>query len=169
MPKKKAKDADPWIAAYYREGDERDETSEEDIAAGVGPDPAPARAFLKSLDPAPRAALRATVVAVRDRPPPSFPHGSNAWRLMHKPKKKGDVDMSGIFEVRDKYQSKLYRLFCVLDSEAPSHGLPAKSLVMLSGTIKRVGEEVPQAVYAEVRRQADRYFATSPRPVIPFA
>lgn len=46
MAKKKAKDADPWIAVYYREGDERDEISEEDIAAGVGPDPAPARAFL---------------------------------------------------------------------------------------------------------------------------
>jgi hypothetical protein len=32
--------------------------------------------------------------------------------------------------------------------------------------VKNVGEEVPQAVYREVRRQANRYFATSPRPVI---
>ncbi len=76
--------------------------------------------------------------------------------------------MSGIFEARDRHHRKRYRLFCVLDSNAPDHGLDAPALVMLSGTVKNVGEEVPQAVYREVRRQADRYFATSPRPVIPF-
>jgi hypothetical protein len=157
-----------WIAVYYREGSTRVELTEEQIAAGTSPDPAPARAFLNALPLSPRAGLRATIVAVRDRPPPSFPTGSQAWRLMHKPAKKGDVDMSGIFEARDRHQRKLYRLFCVLDSRAPEHGLAAAALVMLSGTVKKVGEEVPQAVYREVRRQADRYFATSPRPVIPF-
>ncbi len=157
-----------WIAVYYREGSARVELTEEQIAAGAGPDPAPARAFVNSLPLSPRAGLRATIVAVRDRPPPSFPTGSQAWRLMHKPAKKGDVDMSGIFEARDRHQRKLYRLFCVLDSVGPDHGLDAPALVMLSGTVKNVGEQVPQAVYREVRRQADRYFANSPRPVIPF-
>jgi hypothetical protein len=155
-----------WIAVYYREGDARDDLTEEQIAASAGPDPAPARAFLNSLPVSPRAGLRATIVAVRDRPPPSFSTGSQAWQLMHKPAKKGQVDMSGIFEARDRHHRKLYRLFCVLDSRAPEHGLDAPALVMLSGTVKNVGEEVPQAVYREVRRQADRYFATSPRPVI---
>lgn len=155
-----------WIAVYYREGSASAELTEEQIAAGAGPDPAPARAFLNALPLSPRAGLRATIVAVRDRPPPSFPTGSHAWRLMHKPAKKGEVDMSGIFEARDRHARKLYRLFCVLDSRAPEHGLAASALVMLSGTVKNVGEEVPQAVYREVRRQADRYFATSPRPVI---
>jgi hypothetical protein len=158
-----------WIAVYYREGRGDVDLSEEQIAAGAGPDPAPARAFLTVLPLSPRAGLRATLVAVRDRPPPSFPTGSQAWRLMHKPKKKGEVDMSGIFEARDRHARKLYRLFCVLDSRAPEHGLSAPALVMLSGTVKSIGEEVPQAVYREVRRQADRYFATSPRPVIPFS
>jgi hypothetical protein len=155
-----------WIAVYYREGSASVELTEEQIAAGAGPDPAPARAFLNALPLSPRAGLRATIAAVRDRPPPSFPTGSQAWRLMHKPAKKGEVDMSGIFEARDRHARKLYRLFCVLDSRAPEHGLTAPALVMLSGTVKNVGEEVPQAVYREVRRQTDRYFATSPRPVI---
>ena len=157
-----------WIAVYY-EGGAAVELSEEQIAAGAGPDPAPARAFLNALPLSPRAGLRATIVAVRDRPPLSFPTGSQAWRLMHKPSKRGEVDMSGIFEARDRHARKLYRLFCVLDSRAPEHGLAAPALVMLSGTVKNVGEVVPQGVYREVRRQADRYFATSPRPVIPFA
>jgi hypothetical protein len=155
-----------WIAVYYREDSARVELTEEQIAAGAGPDPAPARSFLNALPLSPRAGLRATIAAVRDRPPPSFPTGSQAWRLMHKPAKKGDVDMSGIFEARDRHARKLYRLFCVLDSRAPEHGLTAPALVMLSGTVKNVGEEVPQAVYREVRRQADHYFATSPRAVI---
>jgi len=158
-----------WIAVYYREDDTRVDLTEQEIAAGVGPDPSPARAFLNALPPSPRAGLRATIVAVRDRPPPSFPTGSQAWRLMHKPAKKGEVDMSGIFEARDKHQRKLYRLFCVLDSRASEHGLGAPALVMLSGTVKNVGEQVPQKVYRKVRRQADLYFATSPRPVVPFA
>jgi hypothetical protein len=158
-----------WIAVYYREGDARDDLTEEQIATGAGPDPVPARAFLNSLPLSPRAGLRATIAAVRDRPPPSFPTGSQTWRLMHKPTKRGEVDMSGIFEARDRHERKLYRLFCVLDSRAPEHGLDAPALVMLSGTIKNVGEVVPQTVYREVRRQADRYFTIDPRPVIPSA
>ena len=73
----------------------RGELTEEQIAAGAGPDPAPARAFPSALPVSPRAGLRATIVAVRDRPPPSFPTGSQAWRPMHRASKKGEVDMSG--------------------------------------------------------------------------
>jgi hypothetical protein len=143
-----------WIAVYYREA--RDDLQ----------DPLPARGFLSGCPTSVRAALSATIVAVKDRPPPSFPASSPMWSVMHKPRRQGDVDMSGIFEARDKHQNLLYRLFCLLDSDVARSGLEAPALVMLSGTIKRVGEEVPQPVYAEVRRQADRYFATIPRPVV---
>lgn len=155
-----------WIAVYYSEVDPTKVVTPKDIASANAPDPAPARAFLAGLPTSPRAGLLATIVAVRDRPPPSFPASTPVWRLMHKSHKKGEVDMSGIFEARDKHQQKLYRLFCVLDSKAPEHGLAAPALVILSGTIKKVGEEVPQAVYKAVRAQADRYWATSPRPAI---
>jgi len=155
-----------WISVYYYEGDLKKVVTAEDVASGVAPDPAPARAFLSGLPKSPRAGLMATVVAVRDRPPLSFPASTPVWRLMHKPQKKGEVDMSGIFEARDKHQQKLYRLFCILDSTGPEHGLAAPAVVMLSGTIKNVGEQVPQAVYKAVRTQADHYRATSPRPAI---
>jgi hypothetical protein len=155
-----------WITVYYYEGDLKKVVTPEDVANGVAPDPAPARAFLAGLPKSPRAGLRATVVAVRDRPPTSFPASTPIWRLMHKSQKKGEVDMSGIFEARDKHQQKLYRLFCVLDSKGSDHGLAAPAVVLLSGTIKNVGEVVPQSVYKAVRAQADRYFATSPRPAI---
>ena len=85
---------------------------------------------------------------------------------MSKDKEKGKVDMSGIFEIRDKQGDTLYRLFCVLDSDAASHGLEAPALVMLSLATKQVRTALPQSVYKRVRAEADRYFATTPRPVV---
>ena len=88
----------------------------------------PAREALNAADvpKAVRIALLARVVAVRDRPPPSFPTGSPIWSVMSRDPQKGKVDMSGIFEVRDKHGPLLYRLFCVLDSEAGEHGVDAR-------------------------------------------
>lgn len=74
---------------------------------------------------------------------------------MSRDPQRGKVDMSGIFEVRD-----------MLDSEAGEHGVDARLLVLLSLGIKRERTAMPQAVYRQVRRQADRYFATSPRPIL---
>ncbi len=85
---------------------------------------------------------------------------------MRKPAKKGEVDMSGIFEARDRHQRKLYRLFWMLDSRAPEP--PAPALVMLSARSRTSANRCRRAVYRKVRRQADRYFATSPRLVVPF-
>jgi hypothetical protein len=141
-----------WIATYYKAEDGR----------------APARDALRS-DEFPknvRLALEARAKAVRDAPPPSFPAGSPMWSAMSKDREKGKVDMSGIFEIRDKQGDTLYRLFCVVDSDAESHGLEAPALVMLSLATKPVRTAMPQSTYREVRAQADRYFATSPRPVI---
>lgn len=85
---------------------------------------------------------------------------------MTKDRERGNVDMSGIFEIRDKQRDLLYRLFCVIDSNAESHGLEAPALIMLSLGVKPVRTAMPQAVYQEARNQADRYFATTPRPVL---
>ncbi len=85
---------------------------------------------------------------------------------MTRDREKGRVDMSGIFEIRDKQGDTLYRLFCVLDSDAEAHGLEAPALVMLALGTKRVRTAMPQSVYRRVRAEADRYFATTPRPVV---
>jgi hypothetical protein len=72
---------------------------------------------------------------------------------MHKPASKREVDLSGICEVRDKHSNKLYRLFCLIDRDAPKHGLAAPSLVLLDGVAKPIRTEVPQSEY----RRIDRY------------
>jgi hypothetical protein len=52
---------------------------------------------------------------------------------MHKPRKKGEVDLSGICEARDKQSKTLFRLFCLLDRDAVQHGMDAPALVLLGG------------------------------------
>jgi hypothetical protein len=141
-----------WIATYYK-----DANGEAPARAALRAD-----AFPKNV----RLALEARAKAVRDAPPPSFPAGSPMWSAMSKDKDKGKVDMSGIFEIRDKQGDTLYRLFCVLDSDGESHGLEAPALVMLSLATKPVRTAMPQSAYKEVRAEAHRYFATTPRPVV---
>ncbi|MGZ5213970.1 MAG: hypothetical protein ACXWEN_09505 [Actinomycetota bacterium] len=141
-----------WIATYYK-----DATCKVPARDALRTD-----GFLKNV----RLALEARAMAVRDAPPPSFPAGSLIWSAMSKDREKGKVDMSGIFEIRDKQGDTLYRLFCVLDSDGESHGLEAPALVMLSLATKPVRTAMPQAVYRRVRAEADRYFATTPRPVV---
>jgi hypothetical protein len=141
-----------WIATYYKDASGR----------------APARDSLRAADfpKNVRLALEARAKAVRDAPPPSFPGGSPVWSPMTRDREKGRVDMSGIFEIRDKQRDTLYRLFCVLDSDAESHGLEAPALVMLSLATKQVRTAMPQSVYRRVRAEADRYFASTRRPVV---
>lgn len=85
--------------------------------------------------------------------PPRFPTSTQRWRLMHKPANKKEVDLSGICEARDKHSNKLYRLFCVIDRDAPAHGLALPSLVLLGGVVKPARTEAPQSEY----RRIDRY------------
>jgi hypothetical protein len=67
-----------------------------------------------------RIELLTTVRAVLQVGPPRFPTSTQRWRLMHKPANKKEVDLSGICEARDKHSKKLYRLFCVIDRDAPA-------------------------------------------------
>ena len=105
----------------------------------------------------PRRELLLTVLAVVQMGPLEFPTGTTRWRLMHRPSKKGDVDMSGIFEARDQHNRVLYRLFCLLDRKAPVHG-PA--VVLLGGGSKPNRTEMPQRVNKTIARYRDDYLAT---------
>jgi hypothetical protein len=105
----------------------------------------------------PRRELLLTVLAVVQMGPLEFPTGTKRWRLMHKPTKKSDVDMSGIFEARDEHNRVLYRLFCLLDRKGLAHG-PA--VVLLGGGTKPDRTEMPQRVYRMIDRCRDDYLAT---------
>lgn len=102
---------DKWIPGFY---------------FGTGMKEAPAIDFLNGCPPPARDNLLATFAAVVDGPPPKFPTGSLLWRPM-----KGE--MRGIYEIRDRHGSTLYRLFCLLDHDAPRHGCKLPTVVMLSG------------------------------------
>ena len=79
---------------------------------------------------------------------------------MHKPAGKKEVDLSGICEARDKHSDTLYRLFCVIDRDAPEHGLAASSLVLLGGVAKPIRTEVPQSEYRRIDRYRRDYWMT---------
>lgn len=110
-----------------------------------------------SLPDQPRRELLLTVFAVAEMGPLNFPTGTTRWRLMHKPAKKGDVNMSGIFEARDQHNRVLYRLFCVLDRDLPKHG---PSMVLLGGGTKPGRTEMPQRVYRTIDNQRHDYLKT---------
>lgn len=107
-----------------------------------------------------RRELLVTVRAVLQVGPPRFPTSTQRWRLMHKPASKKDVDLSGICEARDKHSNKLYRLFCLIDRDAPTHGLALPSLVLLGGVVKPARTEVPQTEYRRIDRYRKDYRAT---------
>ncbi len=141
-----------WIATYYKAEDGR----------------APARDALRS-DEFPknvRLALEARAKAVRDAPPPSFPVGSPMWSALSKDREKGKVDMSGIFEIRDKQGDTLTG--CSAWWTAMRNRTAWKPPPWSCSRSQPSRSERPCLIphTREVRAQADRYFATSPRPVI---
>jgi hypothetical protein len=119
----------------------------------------PALEYLASAEvpDQPRRELLLTVVAVAEMGPLNFPAGTKRWRLMHKPAKRGAVDMSGIFEARDQHNRVLYRLFCLLDRGTPARG-PA--MVLLGGGTKPDRTEMPQRVYRTIDRHRQDYLET---------
>jgi hypothetical protein len=152
VAKSRTKAVLPWAAAYY--------------LAENGRAPARQALFGANLPTPVRLALLARISAVVGGPPTSFPTSTPIWSLMTRDKERGNVDMSGIFEARDKHGSVLYRLFWVIDSQAGEHGMDAQLVVMLSLGIKQIRTAMSQTVYRTVRAQADRYFATTPRPIV---
>jgi hypothetical protein len=107
-----------------------------------------------------RVELLVTVRAVLQVGPPRFPTSTPRWHLMHSPASKKEVDLSGICEARDKHSDKLYRLFCLIDRDAPRHVLALPSLVLLGGVIKPIRTEAPQSEYRRIDRYRKDYRAT---------
>lgn len=107
-----------------------------------------------------RAELLVTIRAVLQVGPPRFPTSTPRWRLMHKPASKREVDLSGICEARDRHSNMLYRLFCVIDRDAPERGFAAPSLVLLDGVVKPIRMEVPQSEYRRIDRYRKDYRAS---------
>ncbi len=128
--------ATKWSLAFYK------------TAKGV----VPAREFLLDCPQPVREMLLAILVAVRDSPPPSFPP-SKMWHVMH-------GGMKGLHEARDEHDGHLYRVFCVLDSQAPEHGLDAKVVALICGGVKRVRSVMDESVYDEALRYRGDYLAT---------
>ena len=125
-----------WSLAFYR------------TAKGL----APARSFLLDCPQPVREMLLAIVVAVRDAPPPSFPP-SRMWHVMH-------GEMKGFYEARDEHDGQLYRVFCVLDSQAPEHGLDAKALTLICGGVKPVRSPMDTSVYNKALTYRQDYLVT---------
>jgi hypothetical protein len=104
----------------------------------------------------PRRELMLTVLAVVQIGPLNFPTGTTRWRLMHKPSTKGQVDMSGIFEARDRHNRVLYRLFCIVDRQA----IGGPSVVLLGGASKPDRTEMHQSIYRTIDGYRRDYRAT---------
>ncbi len=140
----KAKMPDVWQAAFYMTGDKK----------------LPGLTYLTGLPEDVRKELLKTIAAVVATGPPRYPTGGPTWTLMHKSKAKGEVDMSGICEAKDKDGKLLYRIFCVIDRDAAEHGLGAASLILLGGATKKVKTVVPQSEYKVIDQYRHDYRAT---------
>lgn len=116
----------------------------------------PAMAFVSGCPKPVQDALLSTFQAVLERPPTKFPPGTLLWRPMR-------GRMQGIYEIRDRYGRQLYRLFCLVDSDAVRNGCSTPVLVMLSGGEKLVNTEMDDDVYEEACGYRDHYIKSNPR------
>lgn len=149
MPKKKRSKSgvptEPWDVRYFKRHKQDDPQQRE-----------PAREFRASCPPSVRAEIDATLKAVADTPPPMF-SGGFKWRAMHS-------DMTGWFEVRVRAGHMLYRVFCLLEREAP--GLRSPSVIAITGMAKPNETSFTNANYRKVRELGEEYRRRSPRSVI---
>lgn len=80
------------------------------------------------------------------------------WQAMH-------GEMAGFYEARSRGPDRrLYRLFCILEREAP--GLDGPAIVVIAGLAKAVGTAVSSADYARIRTLGDEYRQRVPRRAI---
>ena len=118
--------------------------------------PCRAPSSLESCPVGVRADLAAILKAVADAPPMKFA-GGGQWEAMH-------GDMAGPYEARTRGPRKrLYRLFCLLEREAP--GLAGPSLVIVTGLDKPNASAFSQADYRRVRSLGDEYRGRTPRSI----
>jgi hypothetical protein len=135
----------PWAIVFFQRHRDHD-----------GAQPVPGADFLDSCPTSVRADLAAIVKAVAEAPPMKFA-GGGQWQAMH-----GDV--AGFYEARTRGPRKrLYRLFCLLEREAP--GLPGPSLVIITGMDKPNESAFSDADYRRVCRLGDEYRGRTPRSI----
>ena len=80
------------------------------------------------------------------------------WEAMH-------GTMRGYYEARTRGPDRrLYRLFCILEREAP--GLARPSIVVIAGLSKAHGRVFSEAEYSLVSRLGDEYRRRTPRNVV---
>lgn len=123
----------PWDIAFYKN------------AKGE----APALSWLRAFPEGVEKRMVAIIIAVAQRPPPSFPSSSNEWKAMH-------TDMGGFFEARDQHEKMDYRVFCILDRN--HHARP--TVVLVSGGEKPDGTQMKAWIYEEARKFRDDYNKT---------
>jgi hypothetical protein len=137
--------SNPWAIVFFQR--HRDDDPGQSV---------PGAEFLESCPIGVRADLAAIVKAVADAPPMKFA-GGGQWEAMH-------GDMAGFYEARTRGPRKrLYRLFCLLEREAP--GLPGPSLVIVTGLDKPNASAFSQADYRRVRSLGDEYRGRTPRSI----
>ncbi len=117
----------------------------------------PAETFLDACPDPVANDLIAIIDAVAASPPPQFA-GGGMWEAMH-------GKMRGFYEARTRGPDRrLYRLFCILEREAP--GLDGPSVVVIAGLSKPNNSAFEEADYERVRRLGDEYRRRSPRSVV---
>jgi hypothetical protein len=117
----------------------------------------PALKFLDAIPESVAATMQAVLEAVAAAPPPAF-SGGWMWKAMHD-------DMAGYFEVRVMGPGKrLYRLFCVLERDAP--GLGGPSVIAITGLSKANETAFAKKDYAVVRALGAEYRRRSPRSAL---
>lgn len=80
------------------------------------------------------------------------------WEVMH-------GQMAGYYEARTRGPDRrLYRLFCVLEREAP--GLDRPSLVVITGLSKPNETAFRPSDYALILTLGEEYYGRSPRSVL---
>lgn len=126
-----------------------------DIVIVQAPDgTVPMEVYLESIPPQVAARIVTTAEAVADAPPYRFA-GGGRWEVMH-------GDMTGWYEIRVRFGSMHYRVFCLLDQHAKDRG---PLLVMVDGRTKVNATLLPDREYAQVRELGEFYLNTQPRPI----
>ena len=74
-------------------------------------------------------------------------------------------EMKGIYEMRDQHGKTNYRLFCLLDAKAPTHGVSAPVVVVLDGASKPAETKMNEREYRRIRAYRVTYLRTDPRPI----
>jgi hypothetical protein len=116
----------------------------------------PAEEFLDACPDSVAADLIAIVDAVAAAPPPEFT-GGGMWEAMR-------GSMRGFYEARTRGPDRrLYRLFCILERDAP--GLDRPTLVVIAGLSKPNRTAFTEADYARIARLGEEYRRRTPRSI----